>query len=88
MKVPGLVSSARSATDLRPSLAKLSPRPCQIMRGRGVSLSSSLVRMGRTDELMRDTVVRREMNVVRRGILEMAGIVVQALRETRNCASR
>ena len=43
-----------------------------MMRGRGVSLSSSLVReggVGRTVELMRDEAARRLKRVARRAIL-------------------
>lgn len=44
MNVPGFVSAARVATSRRPSLSNLSPRPCHIMSGRGVSSSSSLLK--------------------------------------------
>lgn len=44
MNVPGFVSAAKAATSSRPSLSNLSPRPCHMMRGRGVSSSSSLLK--------------------------------------------
>lgn len=37
------MEEAREPISCMPALVKESPRPCQIMRGRGVSKSSSLV---------------------------------------------
>lgn len=41
------MEAARSPISCMPALVKESPRPCQIMRGRGVSKSSSVVVAGR-----------------------------------------
>lgn len=47
MKVPGWMVEAREPISCMPALVKESPRPCQIIRGRGVMKSSEVVVAGR-----------------------------------------